>query len=401
MSGIVIIGAGECGTRAAFALREAGYSGSITLVGAEPHLPYERPPLSKPMSGSVQMKLICAQDALAAAGINYLKGVSASKLDTDARTVALSDGCGLAYEKLLLATGARPRRLASPGAEHALDFRTHADAEAIFSNMRTGRNVAVIGGGLIGMELASVLRGKSIAVSVIEAAPKILGRAVPSRFAEKLHARHVAEGVDFHLDRGVAAITDTGVTLTDGSTVQAELVVSAIGVMPEITLAQQAGLATGNGILTDTHLRTSAPDIFAAGDCAAMSRPGGGHIRFESWRNARAQAELAARNMVASVEAFVAIPWFWSDQYDLGLQVVGLPQPAHQSVVRSLGEDELEFYLDGGRLVAAAGLGVGNSLAKDIKLAEMLIAAGVHPDPAALADPNLNLKVLLKSARAA
>jgi 3-phenylpropionate/trans-cinnamate dioxygenase ferredoxin reductase component len=401
MSGIVIIGAGECGTRAAFALREAGYSGSLTLAGAEPHLPYERPPLSKPMDGAVQMKLICAEEVLAAAGIDYLKGVSALKLDADAATIFLSDGRVLTYEKLLMASGARPRRLACPGAERALDFRTHADAETIFANARPGRSVVIIGGGLIGMELASVLRGKGIAVSVIEAAPKILGRAVPPRFAEKLHVRHIAEGVGFHLDRGVAAISDDGVLLTDGSMVRAHVVVSAIGVMPEITLAQEAGLATGNGILTDAHLRTSAPNIFAAGDCAAVSQPGGGHTRFESWRNARAQAEVAALNMTGSAEALAAIPWFWSDQYDLGLQVVGLPQPAHQSVVRSLGDGELEFYLEGGRLVAAAGLGVGNRLAKDIKVAEMLIAAGVHPDPAALADPSMNLKALLKSARAA
>lgn len=401
MDGIVIIGAGECGTRAAFSLREVGYSGSITLVGAEPYLPYERPPLSKPMSGAVQMKLICAKEALEAADIDYRQGVSGSKLNADAATVTLSDGRVLKYEKLLLATGARPRRLACPGAERALEFRTHADAEVIFANVGSGWSVAIIGAGLIGMELASVLREKDVAVSVIEAAPKPLGRAVPARFAEKLHARHAAEGVRFHLDRGIAAISGDGVALTDGSVVAADLVVSAIGVLPEIALADAAGLATGNGILTDTCLRTSAPNVFAAGDCAAVAQPAGGHIRYESWRNARAQAETAARNMAGATEAFAAIPWFWSDQYDLGLQVAGLPQPAHQSVVRSVAAGELEFYLDDGRLVAAAGLGIGNGLARDIKLAEMLIAAGTTPDPTALADPGLNLKTLLKSARAA
>ncbi len=401
MSGIVIIGAGECGTRAAFALRETGYSGSIALLGAEPHLPYERPPLSKPMDGAVQMKLICAEDALASAQIEYLRGVSVSELDADAAAVTLDNGQVLAYEKLLLATGARPRRLGCPGAGRALDFRTHADAEAIFSKAGITRSVAIIGGGLIGMELASVLRGKDIAVSVIEAAPKPLGRAVPPRFADKLHARHSSEGVIFHLGRGVVAIADDGVLLSDGSLVRADLVVSAIGVTPEVTLAEKAGLATGNGILTDRHLHTSAPDIFAAGDCAAVSQQSGIHTRFESWRSARAQAETAARNMIGVAEPFTAIPWFWSDQYDLGLQVVGLPQPTHERVIRSLGDNELEFYLDDGRLVAAAGLGIGNSLARDIKLAEMLIAAGIHPDPAALADPDLNLKALLKREKAA
>jgi 3-phenylpropionate/trans-cinnamate dioxygenase ferredoxin reductase subunit len=401
MDGIVIIGAGECGTRAAFALREAGYRGSVTLVGAEPHLPYERPPLSKPMNGAVQMKLICAKDALEAAGIDYLPGVSASKLDAGAGTVTLSDGRVLRYEKLLLATGARPRRLGCPGAERALDFRTHADAETVFSNVAAGQSVAIIGGGLIGMELAAVLRGKNVSVDVIEAAPKPLGRAVPARFAEKLHARHAAEGVRFHLGRGVVAVGDEGVTLTDGTLVPADLVVGAIGVLPETALAEAAGLAVDNGILTDSRLRTSVPNVFAAGDCAAVAQPAGGHIRHESWRNARAQAETAARNIAGAAETFAAIPWFWSDQYDLGLQVAGLPRPAHQSVVRPVADGELAFYLDDGRLAAAAGLGIGNSLAKEIKLAEMLIAAGISPSPAALADPGVNLKVLLKSARAA
>ncbi|OWV74278.1 ferredoxin reductase [Rhizobium sp. N122] len=401
MDGMVIIGAGESGTRAAFALREAGYFGAVTLVGAEPHLPYERPPLSKTVDGAVQMKLICAAEALDAAGITYLQGLSASKLDAGAGTVGLSDGRVLHYDKLLLATGARPRRLTCPGAARALDLRTHADAEAIFARVVPGRSVAIIGAGLIGMELASVLHRKDVSVDVIEAAPKPLGRAVPSRFAEKLHARHAAEGVRFHLDRGVAAIGDDGVTLTDDRLVHADLVVSAIGVLPDIALAEAAGLATGNGILTDAGLRTSAPNVFAAGDCAAVAQPGGGHIRYESWRNARTQAETAARNMAGAAETFGALPWFWSDQYDLGLQVAGLPQPAHQIVLRSAAEGELEFYLDDGRLVAAAGLGIGNGLARDIKLAEMLIAAGISPSLTELADPRVNLKTLLKSARAA
>jgi len=401
MNGIVIIGAGEAGTRAAFALREAGFSGPVTLAGTEPHLPYERPPLSKPLDGAVQMKPICSAEALEAAGIDYLPGMPVVQIDTARRHLLLGDGRTLAYDRLLLATGARPRRLACPGAGHALDFRTFADAAAIFSRAEAAASVAIVGGGLIGMELAAVLRGKGIAVSVVEAAARPLGRAVPARFAARLHARHAEEGVRFHLGQGIAEITPDAVLLTDGTRVPADIVVSAIGVVPDTGLAEAAGLATGNGILTDAFLRTSDPHVFAAGDCAAVSVAGGGHVRFESWRNARSQAETAARNMAGASEAFAAIPWFWSDQYDLGLQVAGLPQPGHDCILRPAGEGELEFYLDGGRLVAAAGLGPGNSLAKDIKLAEMLIAAGISPDPAALADPAVNLKALLKSARAA
>ncbi|SDA73809.1 FAD-dependent oxidoreductase [Sinorhizobium sp. NFACC03] len=401
MDRIVIIGAGEAGTRAAFALREAGFTGSVTLTGTEPHLPYERPPLSKPLNGAVQMKPICGAEALQAAGIDYLQGVSALSLDPDTRSVAFSDGRTLTYDKLLLATGARPRRLTCLGAERALDFRTYADAATIFSSADPGKSIAIIGGGLIGMELAAVLRGKGITVSVIEMAAKPLGRAVPPRFAAKLHARHQDEGVAFHLGQGMAAITDDAVLLADGSAVPADIVVAAIGVSADVALAEAAGLATGNGVLTDGFLRTSDPNIFAAGDCAAVAQPGGGYIRFESWRNARSQAETAVRNMVGGKEAFGAIPWFWTDQYDLGLQVAGLPQPEHKSVIRQLDGGELEFYLDDGRLLAAAGLGSCNSVARDIKLAEMLIAAGINPDPAALADPGVNLKALLKNARAA
>lgn len=401
MNGIVIIGAGEAGTRAAFALREAGYAKSVTLVGSEPYLPYERPPLSKPLEGAVQMKAICSADTLEAAGITYLAGLSAARIDTTSRSVLLSDGRALAYDKLLLATGAHPRRLSCVGADHALDFRTFADATAIFSRVAAGRSAAIIGGGLIGMELAAVLRGKGMAVTIIEAAAKPLGRAVPPRLAASLHARHVEEGVRFHLGQGVAEIVSDAVMLADGTKVPADIVVAAIGVAPDTVLAEGAGLAVGNGILTDAFLRTSDPHIHAAGDCAAIAQPGGGYVRFESWRNARHQAETAARNMAGASEAFAATPWFWSDQYDLGLQVAGLPQPEHECVARPLAEGALEFYLDGGRLVAAAGLGIGTSLAKEIKLAEMLIAAGIHPEPAALADPAVNLKALLKSARAA
>lgn len=401
MDGFVIVGAGECGTRAAFALREAGYSGSITLVGAEYHLPYERPPLSKPMSGAVRMKVICGKDVLESAGIDYIHGLSASRLDADSQDVILSDGRELRYEKLLLATGARPRKLTCPGAELALDFRTHGDAEAIFSNAEPGRTVAIIGGGLIGMELAAVLRGKDIAVSIVEAATRPLGRAVPARFAEALCTRHVDEGVRFFLGQGVAAINHDAVVLADGTEVPADMVVSAIGVMPEIELAKAAGIATGNGILTDAFLRTSVSNIFAAGDCAAVLQPGGKHIRFESWRNARSQAEIAAQNMAGAEIAFATSPWFWSDQYDLSLQVTGSPEAGHQSVVRPLADGEMEFYLDSGRLVAAAGIGIGNGIAKDIKLTEILIASGVSPKPLALADPSVNLKTLLRNARAA
>lgn len=399
---MVIIGAGECGTRAAFALREQGWQGSVTLIGAEDGLPYERPPLSKPVEGDAHRKPICEAEGLAAAGIDYLAGTRVSGIDASAHTVTLADGRQLPYAALLLATGAQPRRLACPGAELALDFRTHEDAARVFAQVTPGGRAAIIGAGLIGMELAAVLRARDIDVDVIEAGPAPLGRAVPPHFAACLHDRHRAEGVRFHFGVTVAGIDPQGVVLGDGRRIPADLVVGAVGVVPDMALAEAAGLAVGNGILTDAELRASSTGIFAAGDCAAVADASGQHIRFESWRNARDQAEIAARNMLGAGQRFSARPWFWSDHYDLGLQVAGLPDPRDQMVARQLsGGAELTFYLRDGRLVAAAGLGPGNSIAKDIKLAEMLMAADVWPDPGALADPGVNLKSLLRTARVA
>ncbi len=402
MSGFVIIGAGEAGARAAFALREQGWSGAVTLVGDEGGLPYERPALSKPEGADLQRKSICDQGQLDHAGIDYRPGLGAISIDRADKAVTLSDGQTLPYACLLLATGAQPRKLTCAGAERAHDFRTHADAARVFASSTAGTRVAIIGAGLIGMELAAVLRQKGAHVDVIEAAQTIMARAVPAHLAARLLARHQAEGVRLHLGAGVAAITADAVVLACGRSIAADLVIGAIGVVPNMALATAAGLATGNGILTDACLRTSDPAIFAAGDCAAVETAPGLHMRLESWRNARDQAERAARNMIGPAERFAATPWFWSDQYDLGLQVAGIPAPHLPCITRTLADDaEISFYLDDGRLVAAAGLGKGNSTARDIKLSDMLIAAGVFPDADALADPGVNLKTLLKSRRAA
>jgi 3-phenylpropionate/trans-cinnamate dioxygenase ferredoxin reductase subunit len=401
MEQIVIIGAGECGTRAAFALREGGFGGGVTLIGREPHLPYERPPLSKPAEDQARLKLICAPDMIESANIAYHQGLSAEWIDPAERVVATSDGSALPYDRVLLATGAKPRGLTCPGAEHALSLRSFADAERIFSRAVDGRPVVIIGAGLIGMEMAAVLRAKGAAVTVVEAGPRVLGRAVPTVFADQLLARHLAEGVEVLVGQGISAITRDGVALADGRTLPAEMVISAIGVSADMQLAADAGLATGNGILVDAQLRSSDSTIFAAGDCAAVQQSAGGHIRFESWRNARSQAEHAAANMLGAGRAFMAVPSFWSDQYDLTLQVAGMPEAQDTVVGRQSSSGQIAFYLRDGRLMAAAGLGVGNSVARDIKLAEMLIAAETYPDATRLADSSFSLKSLLSRANAA
>lgn len=394
MAGMVIIGAGECGTRAAFALREQGWQGAITLIGDEAGLPYERPPLSK----GAARKDICAAAALDAAGIDYLHDTQVLRIDPVGRQVVLADGA-IDYGRLLLATGAAPRRLTCPGADQVLDFRTGADAAQVFGAMRPGLRVAIIGAGLIGMELAAVLRQAGAEVDVIEAGATPMTRAVPPHFAAHLMQRHLAEGVRVHVNAQVARI-DGGVHLADGRHIAADLVIGAIGVVPRADLAQDAGLACNNGIQVDLHLQTNRPDILAAGDCASVPDGTGRHVRLETWQNARNQAELAARNMLGAGAAYRALPWFWSDQYDLGLQVAGLPAPEHRMVCRPLANGaEIAFYLHGGELVAAAALGPGNSIARDIKLAQMLI--GTSPDADALTDPAVPLKSLLPRNRAA
>ncbi|RSB80670.1 ferredoxin reductase [Burkholderia cenocepacia] len=400
MTTIVIIGAGECGTRAAFELRERGWQDRIVLIGAEPGLPYERPPLSKPTSDGVSLRLVCDDIALRAAGIEYFGGVDVETLDRAHRCVRLADGRSVAYAKVLLATGARPRPMHCPGGDRALTFRTLPDAETLYRRTANAAHVAVVGAGLIGMELAATLRTAGIDVTVIEAGPRPLGRGVPEALAARLHARHCDEGVRFLFNAGVSSIDGDTVVLSDGTTVTADVVVAAIGVLPDTSLAERAGLAVDNGIVVDATLATLDPDVFAAGDCARVpSRYANGvPLRLESWRNAREQGAHAAKAMLGDAAAFDAVPWFWSDQYDLGLQVVGIPVPGQRNVVRRLSSDaELLFQLaDDGSVRCASGLGVGNRVARDIRLAEMLIARRVRTVPEVLQDPAADLRSLIR-----
>jgi 3-phenylpropionate/trans-cinnamate dioxygenase ferredoxin reductase subunit len=395
---MVIVGAGECGTRAALALREGGYAGPVTLLGAEPHAPYERPPLSKDAitAPSPEPKAIGGSERLAEAGVDFRPSRPARAIDRGARRVICDDG-EVPYERLLVATGARARSL--PGAAAAATLRTIEDAARIRAALGPGRRLAIVGGGFIGLELAASARRLGTEVAVVEALPRLLSRGAPAAIAAALHARHVAEGVRFHFGARVAAVTAEGVALGDGAFVAADLVVAGVGAAPDTDLAAAAGLAIDNGVAVDATLATSDPDIFAAGDCCSAPLPlyGGRRVRLESWRSAQEQGALAARNMLGAAEPVAAVPWFWSDQYDLSMQVAGLADGAAAEARRDLRDGAFVlFHLAAdGRLLAASGLGPGNAVAKDIRLAEMLIARAARPDPAALADPALNLKKLL------
>ncbi|RVC81930.1 ferredoxin reductase [Mesorhizobium sp. M4A.F.Ca.ET.022.05.2.1] len=404
--GMVIIGAGECGGRAALALRDLGFEGAVTLIGDEPHLPYERPPLSKEaMTGEVPaIKAITSEELLAERSIRHIRSVRAVAIDRAAHAVRLSDGSLLPYDKLLLATGSLPRKLPMPGlGERCVYLRTFNDALAIRAHLNPKSRVAIVGGGFIGLELAASSRKLGATVTVIEAQPRILMRGVPAEIAAAIHAAHEAEGVIILAGQGIEAIADDGkevrITLTGGRQIAADLAVIGIGAVPVTGLAAEAGLTIDNGIAVDAELRTADPDIFAAGDCCSfpLAVYGGRRVRLEAWRNAQEQGALAAKNMLGAGEAHASVPWFWSDQYGLTLQIAGLSDEGKSMVRRDLDDGAfILFHLaDDGRLVAASGIGPGNAVARDIRLAEMLIAKRAAPAPAALGSQTVKLKSLL------
>ncbi|MGR9173289.1 NAD(P)/FAD-dependent oxidoreductase [Rhizobium sp. KDH_Rht_773_N] len=406
MAHFVIIGAGECGARAVFALRQKGFDGDITLVGSEPHAPYERPPLSKAgLAGKADPKFVAAEEAYEAGRIRLLTGMTASGLDAAAHTVALSDGGELAYDRLLLATGASARAFPNaPGASSRIrSLRTYQDAVTLRAALQPGKRLAVIGGGFIGLEVAATARQLGADVIIVEGLERVLKRAVPEDIARHIAERHRAEGVDLRCGVSIESLAEQDgkavIRLSCDEVIEADLALVGIGARPNTALAEAAGLVIDNGIAVDDRLRTSAPDIFAAGDCCSfpLALYGGRRVRLESWRNAQEQGALAAANMLGADEPVSAVPWFWSDQYDMTLQISGLADGAVTHLRRDLAEGAfILFHLDAeGRLIAASGIGPGNAVARDIRLAEMLIAARAHPDPAALTASNVKLKTLL------
>lgn len=400
---MVIVGAGMAGARAVIGLRAAGWEGPVTLIGEELLLPYDRPPLSKAMltdENEPTPVYLLDEGMLASLKATVIRGLRAVAIDRAAKTVTLEDGQTVAYDKLLLALGAKPRRLAIPGGELAYTIRDYGDSEQLRKTLRGKPQATIIGGGFIGLETAASARKLGCHVALIEALPRILMRGVPEAIAGVVHARHVSAGVDMHIGTGLAAIETDGVLLADGRKIKSDIVIAGIGAVPETTLAAQAGLVLDNGIAVNGELRTSDPDIFAAGDCCSFPHPlfGNKRIRLEAWRNAQDQGTLAAGNMLGASKTYAAVPWFWSDQYDLSLQIAGMPGDGSETVRRQTGPDSfLIFHRDAaGRLVGVSGIGTGNSIARDVKLAEMLIAKGISPSAETLADPAIALKSLLK-----
>ncbi|NWA66522.1 NAD(P)/FAD-dependent oxidoreductase [Pseudomonas reactans] len=394
---LIIVGAGHAGGRAALTLREEGYTGRLILIGDEVHLPYERPPLSKGLlQGTAELAgySLCDSARLAELGIEHIAGNPVTHLEPQQHRLQLADGQWLPYAGLLLATGGRARRLPQAQA-NVLYLRTHDEALALRSALRPGTRLVVVGGGFIGLEVAATARGLGCEVTVLEAAPRLAGRVLPAVISQALLDLHREHGVQVRLNVALESIQADAVLLVDGHRLPCDLIVVGIGMQPNIELAAAAGLEVGQGIRVDACLRTSAPNIYAAGDVCEF-RLDGLYQRQETWRNAEAQGRHAALNLLGREVPFEALPGFWSDQYDWGLQTVGVITPI--AVSRSLPSGGLLlFYLDADhRLQGACGWAPGNSVAKDIKLCERLISARIALDTASLANPELSLKLLLR-----
>ncbi len=406
---LVVVGAGECGARAALALRAHGWRGPIALVGDEEVYPYERPPLSKSMlveSLPIEPKAVVDAVQFAAADISFARGEVASAIDTAARTVSLNSGRSLAYDRMIIATGARARSLPIPGGELAMSIRSWADVALLRPQLRVGARVGVIGAGFIGLEVAAAATSNGCDVTVVESASRILTRGVPAAMATTIAERHEKAGVTLLLSHAIDRLelgddATVHIVFADGRMLVCDLVVAGVGAVPNTELAEQAGLRVHNGIEVNDRLQTSDPAVWAAGDCCSFSHPlfDNRRVRLESWRNALEQGELAARNLLGADERQSAVPWFWSDQYDLCLQVTGMSDLATSSIVRNRPDGgQIEFGIAAdGRIVFAAGVGVGTSIAMDIRVAEVLISRRAQPDVAFLADPSTRLKTLLKS----
>ena len=386
---IVIIGAGQAAASLAARLRALGHRGAITLVGDEPAPPYQRPPLSKGyLLGTMGLDrlILRAPEWWAQNAITLRPGERAVAIERDARRV-LTDRGALDYDMLALTTGARPRRL-DPEVGGALTgvhvLRDLADADALRPALAAARRLVVIGGGYVGLEAAAVGRGLGLEVTLLEAAPRILGRVAAAETADMIRALHRAHGVAIVEGAGIARITGAegradGVLLADGRHLPADLVICGIGVVPETALAAAAGLGVADGIATDAQGRTSDPAIWAAGDCASLATPEG-RLRLESVGNAIDMAEAVAANMLGAGRDYVPRPWFWSDQFDAKLQIAGLGRGHDLVVTRPRAGDGpggSVWYFRAGRLIAVDAL----NDARAYMIGKRLIEAGKSPTP--------------------
>ncbi len=402
----VIVGASHAGVSLALQLRREGWEGPIQLVGAEKELPYHRPPLSKELlSGQKELDAIRLrpEKIYADNDIELLLGTTALKIDKEQRSLHLHDGRVLQYENLALCTGAKVRQLPlALDSERVLYLRTAADVAQLQALAQPGKHAVIIGGGYIGLEAAAVLRKMELEVTVLEMAPRVLARVTSEVLSDYLTSLHMMHGVSIKTSTQVNGIQDhegkLQVVCKDNTEYLADFVLVGIGVGPNTTLAETAGVSLDDGIVVDEKGCTSVPHIFAAGDCTRHpNRFAGGNVRLESVQNANDQARVVAANMVGKASIYDAAPWFWSDQYDIKLQMAGLNSNYDSTVTRgdptnAENEGFCVFYLRAGELVAVDSV----ARPKEFMAGKQLIARGITPDKANLADEQIEPASWLK-----
>lgn len=403
---IIIIGAGHAGVQAASSLREEGFDGRLTLVSEDPELPYHKPPLSKAFlkAADAEPQILRAQAFYETHNIELLTGVRATAIDQGARTLTLDDGRQLEWSKLLLATGAQPRRLSVPGSglEGIFYLRDCADARLLRDALASAQNVVVVGGGFIGLEVAAtaIIAGKN--VTVLETAERILGRAVSKPVADHMHGYHEGLGVRIMTNTGVERLDGEdgrlrAVKTSSGQALPADLVLVGIGAPPDTSLAESTGLVCDNGIHVDASCRTSANDIYAIGDCVSFPQGGSGRrLRLESVQNATDQARIAAKSMLGKDAVHDAVPWFWSDQGERKLQMAGLSFSVDAEVITGDPESgAFAVYLyAGGRLVAVETV----NRPGEHMMARRMLAAGFSPSVDVVLEGAAALKAAMMTA---
>lgn len=409
-SDIVIVGASHAGSEVASRIRQGGYNGSIALLGAEPHLPYQRPPLSKAfLSGEITIEklLIRSEASYEKAQIAWHPATQVETIDRGGRRLQLASGNWFHYGKLVLATGGRPRRLTIPGSDlKRLHYmRSIADVEALRPDFLSGKRLVIVGGGYIGLEVAAVAVKCGLDVEIVEFAPRVLARVAGPELSAFYEAKHSQAGVKLRLNTGVDGFEPSStqpdhvgaVRCGNGTILPADLVLVAVGLVPNTELAQLAGLDIGNGIKIDEYGLTSDPHIYAVGDCTEFPLPfcDNAPMRLESVPNAVEQARATASHVNGDPKPYNLVPWFWSDQYNLKLQSVGLSAGHDQVVIRPPTKEDsfIAFYLRKGCMIAADCV---NAVA-EFNQAKRLITGRIPVTAAALADPDTDLKSLATS----
>ena len=394
---IVVVGAALAGARAVTALREEGHDGPITLVGAEPHVPYERPPLSKGYllgNDELESAFVHPEEWYAEHDVTLRLRTRATAIDREAHRIELADGDTLPYDRLLLTTGAQPRPLNLPGVDELAPryLRTIEDSQALKAAFTPGARVVVVGAGWIGLEAAAAARMSGAEVTVLESLDLPLLRVLGPEMAQVFADLHREQGVDLRLGARIASARAGALVLEDGSTVEGDVFLAGVGVAPDVQLAQEAGLTVDDGVVVDASLRSSDPAVFAAGDVASAFHPFyNRHLRVEHWANALHQPQVAARSMLGKRTVYERLPYFFSDQYDLGMEYIGYALPGQYQRVVVRGDQKarefIAFWLSGDHVVAGMNVNVWDV----VDQVGDLIRSGKPVDVGRLTDPAVPL----------